>query len=128
MFFVKFLTKKYYFIYIILIFCYILAMGKVYLIANEEWTQFKIGISTKELDKRINALKTGNGSEISLVKSFDTAHHRKVEKWMHNKHNSKRLVGEWFALNDDDIVNFISDCQKAHDTFQCLIDSGNPFI
>ena len=37
-------------------------MGKVYLIANEEWTQFKIGISTKQLDKRINALKTGNGS------------------------------------------------------------------
>ncbi len=103
-------------------------MGKVYLIANEEWTQFKIGISTKELDKRINSLKTGNGSEISLVKSFDTKHHRKVEKWMHNKHNSKRLVGEWFALNDDDIINFISDCQKAHDTFQYLIDGGNPFI
>ena len=85
MFFVKFLTKKYYFIYIIIIFSYILAMGKVYLIANEEWTQFKIGISTRELDKRINTLKTGNGSEISLVKSFDTIHDRKVEKWMHNK-------------------------------------------
>jgi hypothetical protein len=103
-------------------------MGKVYLIANEEWTQFKIGISTKQLDKRINALKTGNGSEISLIKSFETNHHRKVEKWMHNKYQSKRLVGEWFALSDDDVVNFISECQKAHDTFQYLIDSNNPFI
>ena len=83
-------------------------MGKVYLIANEEWTQFKIGISTRELDKRINTLKTGNGSEISLVKSFDTIHHRKVEKWMHNKYNSKRLVGEWFALGDDDIINLFN--------------------
>jgi len=103
-------------------------MGKVYLIANDEWTQFKIGVSTKALDKRLKSLKTGNGSEIFLVNSFDTDHHRKVEKWLHTKHNSKRLVGEWFALSDNDIYNFISDCQKAHDTFQCLIDSGNPFI
>jgi hypothetical protein len=103
-------------------------MGKVYLLANSEWSQFKIGISTKDIDNRLKSLKTGNGSEISLVKSFDTIHHRKVEKWMHNKYNSKRLVGEWFALNDDDIINFISDCQKAHETFQYLIDGGNPFI
>ncbi len=103
-------------------------MGKVYLLANDEWSQFKIGISTKDIDSRLRSLKTGNGSEITLVKSFETTHHRKVEKWMHNKHHSKRLVGEWFALVDDDIVNFISECQKAHDTFQCLIDNGNPFI
>ena len=103
-------------------------MGKVYLIANEEWTQFKIGVSTKELDKRLKSLKTGNGSEIFLVKSFDTTHHRKVEKWFHNKYNSKRLVGEWFSLSDEDIVNFISDCEKAHDIFQYLVNSDNPFI
>lgn len=103
-------------------------MGKVYLLANEEWTQFKIGISTKNIDYRLKSLKTGNGSEITLVKSFNTIHHRKVEKWMHNKHNSKRLVGEWFALNDNDIIEFISDCQKADDTFKCLIENGNPFI
>jgi len=47
---------------------------------------------------------------------------------MHNKHQSKRLVGEWFALDDNDVTNFTSDCQKAHDTFQSLIDSGNPFM
>jgi hypothetical protein len=103
-------------------------MGKVYLLANDEWSQFKIGISTKDINSRLRSLKTGNGSEITLVKSFDTIYHRKVEKWMHNKHYSKRLVGEWFALSDDDIIEFISDCQKAHDTFQCLIENGNPFI
>ena len=53
-------------------------MGKVYLLANSEWSQFKIGISTKDIDNRLKSLKTGNGSEISLVKSFDTIHHRKV--------------------------------------------------
>ena len=103
-------------------------MGKVYLLTNDEWSQFKIGISTKDIEDRLKSLKTGNGSEITLVKAFETVHYRKIEKWMHNKHNSKRLVGEWFALDDNDITNFISDCQKAHDTFQYLIENGNPFI
>jgi hypothetical protein len=103
-------------------------MGLVYLIANDEWTQFKIGVSTKSLDKRIKSLKTGNGSEITVVKYFETEHHRKVERWMHNKYHNKRLVGEWFSLDDEDIINFVSDCQKAHDTFKCLIENGNPFI
>ena len=103
-------------------------MGIVYLLGDGEWTQFKIGISTRSIEKRLRSLKTGNGSEIILIKSFETEHYRKVETWMHNKYRSKRLVGEWFALDDNDINNFISDCQKAHDTFQCLIDNGNPFI
>jgi len=51
-------------------------MSKVYLLVNDEWTQFKIGISTKAIDKRLKSLKTGNGSEITLVKSFDTPHYR----------------------------------------------------
>jgi hypothetical protein len=104
-------------------------MGKVYLIANGEWTQFKIGISTKKsIDERLKSLKTGNGSDLIVVKTFETKYHFKVEKRLHLKYHSKRLSGEWFALNDDDISNFIFDCKKAHDTFQYLIDGGNPFI
>jgi hypothetical protein len=103
-------------------------MDKVYLLANEEWTQFKIGVTKNVTNKRKSDLQTGNGSEIIIVNTFETRFSNKVEKWLHRKYNSKRLVGEWFALNDNDITNFISDCQKAHDTFQCLIDSGNPFI
>jgi hypothetical protein len=51
-------------------------MSKVYLLANDEWSQFKIGVSTKELNKRLKSLKTGNGSEIFVVNSFETIHHR----------------------------------------------------
>jgi len=47
---------------------------------------------------------------------------------LHKKYNSKRLVGEWFELSDDDIIRFKDDCQKAHDAFECLIENGNPFI
>lgn len=102
-------------------------MGIVYLIANEEWSQFKIG-ETKNSNVRKKTLQTGNGSELTIVKTFESIHYKKVERWMHKKYASKRLSGEWFALDDDDIRNFTSDCQKAHDTYEFLIDSGNPFI
>jgi hypothetical protein len=103
-------------------------IGRVYLIANSEWTQFKIGITKKDINERINNLKTGNGSEIFLVNTFESNHYKKIEKMLHKKYNSKRLVGEWFELSDDDIIRFKDDCQKLNDAFQCLIENNNPFI
>jgi hypothetical protein len=104
-------------------------MGKVYLIANGEWTQFKIGVSTKKsMDERLKSLKTGNGSDLIVVKTFETKYHFKVEKRLHLKYHSKRLSGEWFALNDDDINNFINECQKANDSFEFLEKNNNPFF
>ena len=47
---------------------------------------------------------------------------------MHNKHGAKIMEGEWFELTDEDVRNFKQDCQKGHDTFKMLIDSGNPFV
>jgi hypothetical protein len=101
---------------------------KVYLLSNDDWTQFKIGISKNDIKVRINNLKTGNGSEISLVSVFESPHYKKIEKMLHKKHHSKRLVGEWFSLNDDDITNFKSDCLKLHEAFEYLKQSKNPFI
>jgi hypothetical protein len=103
-------------------------MGLVYLIANDEWTEFKIGKTKSKSERRVSELQTGNGSKISLVKTYETPHYHKVERWLHNKHHNKRLVGEWFSLTDDDIIDFTNECKKAHDTFQMLIDNNNPFI
>jgi hypothetical protein len=104
-------------------------MGKVYLIANGEWTQFKIGVSTKKsMDERLKSLKTGNGSDLIVVKTFETKYHFKVERILHLKYHYKRLNGEWFALNDDDINNFINECQKANDSFEFLEKNNNPFF
>lgn len=101
---------------------------KVYLLANSEWTQFKIGITKKDVNERIDNLKTGNGSEISLINTFESNHYKRIEKILHKKYNSKRLIGEWFELSDDDIIRFKDDCQKLHDAFEFLKKSDNPFI
>ena len=102
--------------------------GKVYLIGIPEDSRYKIGWTRGPINKRIAPLQTGNPKKIEAIHLFETEHPIKVETWMHNRHGAKRMEGEWFQLTDDDVRNFKEDCQKGHDTFKMLIDSGNPFI
>jgi hypothetical protein len=103
-------------------------MGKVYLVGIPDEDRYKIGWTQGAIDKRIAPLQTGNPKKIEVIHLFETNHHVKVETWMHNIHGRKRMEGEWFELTQEDIVNFKADCQKGHDVFQMLIDSGNPFV
>lgn len=102
--------------------------GIVYLLASWDSGLFKIGITRSLTEKRRRQLKTGNGEKIEILREFKTPHFLRVEKLMHLKHAGKRAEGEWFYLNDSDILNFEKDCQTAHNTIQGMIDAGNPFI
>jgi len=102
--------------------------GKVYLVGIPDEDRYKIGWTKGSIDKRLVPLQTGNPKKIEVIELFETEHHVKVESWMHRIHASKRMEGEWFELTNEDITNFSNNCQKGHDTFQMLIDSGNPFI
>ena len=101
---------------------------KVYLIGIPEENRYKIGWTRGKIDKRIAPLQTGNAKRLEIIHQFETEHYTKVETWMHNVHASKRMEGEWFELNDEDVFNFKKNCQKGHDMFQMLVESGNPFI
>lgn len=103
-------------------------MGIVYLLCNWSAGLCKIGITRNLTEKRRAQLQTGNGEKIEILREFKTPHFLRVEKLMHLKHTSKRAEGEWFHLEDSDILNFEKDCQTAHDTIQGMIDAGNPFI
>lgn len=100
----------------------------VYLIGIQEEFRYKIGYTIRNINNRVNEIQTGNAKKIEVLDLFETEHHVKVESWMHNRHGAKRMEGEWFELTDEDVRNFKQDCQKGHDTFKMLIDSGNPFI
>jgi len=102
--------------------------GKVYLVGIPDEDRYKIGWTKGSIDKRLAPLQTGNPKKIEVIELFETEHHVKVEGWMHRIHASKRMEGEWFELTNEDITNFSKDCKKGHDTFQMLIDYGNPFI
>lgn len=102
--------------------------GKVYLIGIVEESMYKIGWTKGSISKRIAPLQTGNPKKIEPIHLFETEYHINVETWMHNKHAAKRLEGEWFKLTDEDVMNFKEDCQKGHNAFKLLTESGNPFI
>lgn len=102
--------------------------GKVYLLANWDLYQFKIGVTSGDVEKRVKQLQTGNGSEIDVVRVFESEYYRKIEKILHRGYGHKRLEGEWFALEDEDIFGFIGECEQAHNNIKMLIEMGNPFI
>lgn len=102
-------------------------MGTVYLLNAWGTDNYKIGVTKRDIDKRIKQLQTGCPDEIVLVKKFECEHYRKVESWLHRQHGSKRVEGEWFILEDSDIQNFEVDCERIHTTVKLLIED-NPFF
>jgi hypothetical protein len=65
---------------------------------------YKIGSTTKDAYKRLESLQTGNESELSLIMTIKTSKHKETEKLLHEFFKEKHIRGEWFALNDDDLV------------------------
>lgn len=71
----------------------------IYLLFDSHSGLYKIG-KTKNLQARLNTLKTANAA-ISMVHSFDGFD--SCELILHENFATKRVTGEWFMLDDDDI-------------------------
>jgi hypothetical protein len=95
----------------------------IYLIESysEYESTYKIGF-TKHKDPiiRLKQLKTGNHSELSVVYLFPTKHKRKIESSLHRQYSGKRISGEWFRLEDDDIINFEKRCKVLEQSFDYI--------
>jgi hypothetical protein len=101
-------------------------MGFVYLLTND-YNHYKIGITTRTIEKRLKELQTGNSEKIDIIKSFKTDHYFAVESWLHRKFKSKRLEGEWFDLDDSIISEFDNMCKEIESTV-ILLKEQNPFF
>ena len=104
-------------------------MGVVYLLVeNRVEPRYKIGITKYDGKKRIKGLSTGNSDEINVISEFKSEFNNRIENALHKRYSTKRLKGEWFELNEDDVNNFIYECQKLHNAFKILEVSENPFF
>lgn len=81
-------------------------MGTVYLLNAWGTNKYKIGFTKRDINLRIKQLQTGCPDEIVLARKYECENYQKVEKWLHKQHNSKRVEGEWFLLEDADVYNF----------------------
>jgi hypothetical protein len=84
--------------------------GYIYFFQELNTGKIKIG-KTKNLENRIKNLKSMLPFKSELVHHIPTSNHSDVEKYFHRKYRSKKVKGEWFDLNEDDIV-FIKKFKK----------------
>src|SRR5690606_36217138 len=91
----------------------------IYLIKCDEDSLYKVGKS-KNPNKRVNQLQTGNPDKIRIVHQFKTENAGKVEKYFHNRYNHCKKEGEWFDLDLKEELDFINNCKKADYNFNYL--------
>lgn len=92
--------------------------GYVYLIgAREIPGKYKIGI-TRDMSRRLHDLRTIVPIIFYVIHFFRSQNPRSVETTLHRHFIDKRIVGEWFALDKEDIA-FISNI-KDNDSLWAL--------
>ena len=106
-------------------------MGYIYLLLSVDCDGnelYKIGVTKRDIKKRLLELQTGNPNQISILKYYESKEHRRIEQWLHGKYSLKKTLAqnEWFKLDDTDVIDFIDECKKAEATFNLLKD--NPFF
>jgi len=95
----------------------------IYLAQQVGSNLYKIG-SSYDPDSRIKQLQTANGEKIQLIETFETSYKFKLEKSLHRKFIQHQTLGEWFALREEDVLNFIKICKIQEDYFNLLIENN----
>ncbi len=93
--------------------------GFLYLMRRDSDSAIKIGIS---LDPKSRLWKTRSnvqGDQIVLLATFPVNNMGTVEKALHVRFESKRVIGEWFALDANDIASISTlvasfPCESSH--------------
>ena len=64
---------------------------------------YKIGFS-KNPNNRLKTVKTHNPLDVNILATLKTDDYLSLEKQLHNEFSNKRSRGEWFELNEDDLL------------------------
>lgn len=94
----------------------------IYLISSEinDSTLYKIGITKRNINKRLTELKTGNPATLTVIHTFKSQYAPKIEKHFHISNAYNNRGGEWFQLSEHDINNFIPQCNLIHNNLTLL--------
>jgi hypothetical protein len=97
-------------------------MYKVYLIECDN--KYKIGYTRKSIDQRIKQMKTGNSGNLNLISFFESKWGTKIESHLHRKFKSKKVSGEWFELDENDVLTFELQCQEWHNVMEDITNNS----
>lgn len=102
----------------------------VYLICSEIGDEklYKIGFTRRRIEDRIKEFETGNGTNLFIVDSFKSKWATKIESKIHKIFKSKKIKGEWFYLNEDDISMFNKYCEIIHNNYEIISTQNTYFL
>lgn len=101
-------------------------MAHIYLITAtvNEKVLYKIGYTENAVIKRLKQLQTANAVELQICKTYQVEDTKtKLEKMLHKHFSSKKLKGEWFELDDNDVNNFENICIRYDNILHLLKDN-----
>ena len=94
--------------------------GFIYLV-RAETGEFKIGYSV-DVENRIKAFSVQPPFEYELIHTFSTDDMERAESILHDKFSAKRIKGEWFSLDIEDVNEIIQ--IKAFENGHFLTGAG----
>lgn len=100
--------------------------GFIYLIENTDTLEYKIGLTKNSPEKRLKQLQTGSPAKLRLKASYRTNYPHRLESILHRYYSPYRLEGEWFALSDGQVNDFLTECKRTDDIIELMKD--NPFF
>lgn len=89
--------------------------GYIYLVQAVGIPRFKIGKTQISVLRRINELQTGCPLKIRYVYHACVEEMNRIEKELHSKFSSSRVIGEWFSLTHEQV----SECIQLMQLVQC---------
>lgn len=95
-------------------------MYTVYLIKNLDDNQYKIGYTRRSVEQRIKEFKTGNCNHLKVIHQFESIWGTKIEATLHRRFGTKKIEGEWFYLEKEDVDNFLIECINLDKNFKIL--------
>lgn len=81
---------------------------------------YKIGFTKRDVNKRIKEMKTGNAANFQIVDSYNSNWGPKIESVLKKFFKYKNIDGEWFELDENDILDFKKKCEELNDKFNFL--------
>lgn len=101
----------------------------VYLICSEIGDEklYKIGFTRRKIEDRIKEFETGNGTNLFIIDSYKSKWGTKIEARLHSIFKNKKIRGEWFNLDENDILKFNSHCELLHNNFE-IVSTQNTFL
>ena len=102
----------------------------VYVISAEinDIKSYKIGYTKRTVADRVKEFKTGNASEFNIELTFESAWCTKIEAALHKKFRSKKINGEWFHLDSNDLIEVEKSCNRLHNSFEAIKSSNTWYI